>query len=400
MLLKSHAIVRESARISSEDFEKNVYLALSKMNVSCDKDEFLISFLLQKKDGMYFYEYSCIKPDFQNLIKSGYNFSDIKNQTAYFDNSLTKPKNPSISKNYTNNINITSELYNLNDKPDNNTNPNKNNFSNFNNINDESINKTTSINNSIIISSNETIVNSDEENSFDEEMNKHEDELLKDNMTLFNHDFNENFDSKNKSKLIKSLVNLTTANGSYLIPSHPSFKFCTNYTNTLNNSNGTCELDEESEILNEIIIFNSNLSTVFDSTLNPLSLEDVWYQTRSNIVKETNLTNILNLQLSEVICERNFVLAEFVLIFDQIKNSFYYRYRCKGSRKKDLEMKCKNKFSNLKNSSKGLDDLVNLKIEVGQNMNFISSFRFIQVNNNNNNITNLYEYSICKIKTP
>lgn len=427
VLLKKDAKFSESDRILLEDFKNNTYLALSKMKVSCKQDEFLTSFTLRQKknEGIYYYEFTCNKPNFAYLLNLNLNLIPnlSKNQTLNYNEIFGSNSTDSTSHNDPSDI-INTPAINIS-LLNNNTLNSATNNSNSSNSTNESLNdwEKQKLPDLIYILSNETFDFSNVSLE-DHEKEVSLSELIEDEI-FSNKTSNSSRSSSNKPpppppniqkmNQNKTLNNLDPAFINYTLPFTPKIIFCDSNSNinakslnaekNTNSTTGCITKDIENNATNKYYFSalseNATNSTTFlqnNSTNNPLFLQAVWYQTQSVLVPSHNLTDVFNLQLLEIICEKNFVLAEFFLLFEESSSSFSYKYRCVGSRIKDLGLMCKRKLSNFKDSLSSLDSLINIKVEAGKEFKFISSFKFIQWNAKI--LTNYYEYSVCKIDIP
>jgi len=376
------------------------------MNVSCNENEFLKSFTLVKKDENYFYEFSCVLPDFSLLLKlnSSY-FPEIKNQTEYF------------SKSDSNKLNITENQENEENQY------NQENLDYINNLDNPTVTndfykdepfKTIFIHQNILIYDNTNLNNSDvnDTNLLNSTSDVQIDLFIPDIDYSKNADKNTllNYEKLNNKQNLTDNINETNLNSTNTF----SLSIYNNINSTFNSSvtklnqstfknntkNTVYPYDDLTNFFNQITIldYNKTNKKIINGTENPLYLEDVWYKTQNISITKDRKEKINYLLLTEVMCEKNFALAEFVLNYDKFSNSYNYNYKCIGSRKKDLKFKCKKKISNYVSTISGLDNLINIKVHAGPYFKFITSFRFVQEYLEDK--TNFFEYSLCQIQIP
>lgn len=380
----------ETSHVSLEEYNNNYFLLLSKLKVACDDKEFLISFSLKKdNDNNYFYKYTCIKPDFAYLINNDIKvFSDI-NPPKKADITFTNSTNKTITDKSASGSNTDSSTNNMNVYETNTT----NNESEYNNPNSTLTFHVDDKNNSEL----------DEE----EEGEKQPPALgdVESSGSSINPDKNQK--QKNvQQDYLAGLVSLKLSEENSLLCISNSIKLSEDeiLINSALNRNITdvkiilaintsihCEY-ELSNYINNI----TNIKTNETEAKGILFIENTWYKTPNISLGNSMTENINYLTKVELICEQNFALAEFFLVYDEYSNSFTYLYRCSGSRKKNLDFECKNKLSNRLTGEKEIDSLVDLKIEAGKYYQFLRSFKFVQ--DIGSNYTNHYEYNLCQIE--
>jgi hypothetical protein len=395
VLLKKDKNTRESARVFLEDFNNNTYLALSKMKVSCKQNEFLISFTLKQDKGIFFYEFSCIEHNFDYLISLNSNFfPNITNQT-FIIKEISASNNFKNSSNLNKTSNWKNNYYNTNST----TNPLNNNTyinTSYNNAtqkpeSEEPFNFPESFPNQTFGSDNKSLNETRPNGSISDLMEEEvEEEELISNLNSSISCKSPPLGKLNQNKTLNNLNPLFN----YSLPIIPKVSFCdSNVDSTL----GCITREVQDNSYDDFESKHTN-ETKSNITYNPLFLQAVWYQTQSVFVSKENLKEVYNLQLLEIFCEKNFGLAEFFLVFDEIGSSFSYKYRCVGSRVKYLMLKCRKKLSNFNDFLAGLDNLVNIKVEAGKDLQLISNFKFNQ--RNSDKLANYYAYSICNIYIP
>ena len=331
LLVKGPPPYKETVSILVTDQNDNYFSVLSQLKVSCDVNEFLLYFNLRSYENVRYF-YE------YKCIK--YDFARIMNKRG---------------------INFPDMNYNS-------TNPN---FFLNNSISSFILNTKNQTNKNLSILDSKSLKNS---------QNNSENLTLYEDANINSEEIHSNLTENNSTIEISSPKNNLT-----------DFFNLTQSNETIVISNQIYDLLNKNNSSGNIL----NNSTKIDTIEKLLSLESFWYQSKTVNLENSFTENINYLNDVELICDANFALAEFYLVYEKDKNKFYYNYRCYGSRKKDLLFKCKKKNSNKLFGGYTLDYITNLRLEVNENFQFINSFKL--VNELIPNFIYYYEFTSCAI---